>query len=175
MDRRVWTGGLTFLAQGEPAPRDLDVEVGLGPARQLLQDVVLADGFSDWSVDVVVPARRPFLQGHLAVLLEAEEVAMARDVLEDLVVPSQAAALEARLGPRAVELRHVEKSGVLGGAEHGGCLRPRPAARGTASVGRSRPARTVRTGRTLRQNARARAESKSSMARKRSRPKWGGA
>src|SRR2546422_11093321 len=113
MDRRVRTGRLTFLAQGEPAPRDLDVEVGLGPARQLLQDVELADGFSDWSVDVVVPARRPFLQGHLAVRLEAEEVAMARDVLEYLAVPSRAPALGAPRGARAVELRAGAQRGAL--------------------------------------------------------------
>src|SRR2546427_11565166 len=50
-----------------------------------------------------------------------------------------------------------------------------PAARSTGSIDRSRPARPVRTEPTLRQNARARAESKSSMARKRSRPKRGGA
>src|SRR5207247_7337159 len=49
-----------------------------------------------------------------------------------------------------------------------------PAAHSTGSIDRSRPARPVRTERTSRQNARARAESKSSMARKRSRPRRGG-
>src|SRR2546427_338070 len=44
----------------------------------------------------------------------------------------------ARLGPRAVELRHVEKSGVLGGAEKGGCIRPFPERRASLDLDHAR-------------------------------------
>ena len=45
---------------------------------------------------------------------------MADDVLHDLVVAPEPAALEARLRPRAVQLRRLQEAGVLGGVEQRG-------------------------------------------------------
>jgi hypothetical protein len=47
-------------------------------------------------------------------LLKAEKVAMAEDVLEDLVVAAEPAALEARVRTGAMQLCSLEKGGVLG-------------------------------------------------------------
>src|SRR3989442_2905496 len=100
-------------AQGEPPPGDLDVDIGLLPARQLLQHLVPAYRLGDGEIDSVIPTRRRLGQGHRMAPLQAEEVQVAQDVLEDLVVAAEPTALEARLGPDPVQLRALQELGVL--------------------------------------------------------------
>src|SRR5438270_11047991 len=105
---RIRTRRRTALAELEPAPRDLHVHVRLGPAGEALQHVVLADRILDRPVHVVVPACRGLFERHRAALLEAHEVSVAEDVLEDLVIAAEAAALQPRLRARAVQLSRLE-------------------------------------------------------------------
>src|SRR4029077_12321832 len=91
---RGGTGSLTHLAHLEPPARDLHVKVGLCPAWKLFEHLVLPDRLSDGFVHVVVPASRGLRQRNRAAQLQADEVAMSEDVLEDLVVATQPAAFE---------------------------------------------------------------------------------
>src|SRR3989442_8673213 len=102
LDRGVGTRRLAFLAQFEPSPRDLHVQVGLGPAVKLLHDLVLADGLRDRVVHVVVPAGGRLLQRDVAMLLEGQEIGMADDGLHDLVLAAEPAAFGPGRWTRAV-------------------------------------------------------------------------
>src|SRR5215510_13510231 len=62
VQRLVRSRFLASLAQLQPSPRDLDVDVGLRPAWQLFQHPVPADQFGDRQVDRVVPAGGGFWQ-----------------------------------------------------------------------------------------------------------------
>ena len=108
---------LACLAQCKPAPGDLDVNISFGPTGELLQHLVFADHVGDWRVDVVVPAGRSLRHRHLTATLQAHEVAMPKDMLEDLVVSPEPAAFESRLGTRSVELCALEERGVLSGPQ----------------------------------------------------------
>src|SRR5712691_3928719 len=153
LDRRIRPGGLALPTELEPAPGHLDIDVGLGPAGQLLEDLVLADRLRDRVVHVVVPAGRRLRQRHLAVLLQGHEVSVAEDVIEDLVVATQAAALEPRLGPSAVQLRGLEEGGVLRGAQKGRGVGPRRQRRARPDVDDARvdrrPTKIPRHGNTV--------------------------
>src|SRR5712692_4923364 len=111
---RVGTGRLAHPAQLKPAPRDLHIHVSFCPARKLLEDVVRADCFRDRPVDAVEPAGGGLRQRNRTALFEAQEVAVTKDVVEDLVVPPKPAALEACLGPGAVKLGRLKKRRILG-------------------------------------------------------------
>src|SRR5205807_2056420 len=146
-------------------------------------------------------ARHRLREGHLAAALESEEVLMAEDVLEDLVIAPEPAAFEPCLRSQAVELGRLQELRVLGssqqvlgidvGAERSprlhvddageptilamgiSCSPPSdrpsaPAASSTVASSTSPCARPVRVLRIDLQNARERAESKSSPARIRS-------
>src|SRR5438477_11968745 len=84
LDRGVGTRRFSLLAQLEPSPRDLHVQVGLGPAGKLLHDLVLADGLRDRVVDVVVSAGGRLLPRDVAMLPEGQEIPRAVDVGHDL-------------------------------------------------------------------------------------------
>src|SRR5207245_5185345 len=113
MHRRMRSRRLAGLAQREPSTRYLDVQVGLGPARHLLQDLVPTDRFRDRQVDRVIPAGRSLGDRHMPAQLEAEEVLVTEDMLEDIVVAPQSATLETRIGPRAMPLRAIQELHVL--------------------------------------------------------------
>src|SRR5712691_6361275 len=102
------------LAQSKPAPGDLDVNVGFRPARHLLQHFVPPYRLGDREIDRVVPARRGFGQGHRMAELQSEEVLVAKDVLEDLVVAAEPATFDPGLGPGPVQLRALQELRVLG-------------------------------------------------------------
>src|SRR5205814_10659677 len=93
---------------------ELDVKVRFGRTWEVLQSVVLTDRLRDGMVDMVVPAGRRFLQRQVTLLLEGQEIAVADDVLHDLVVPTKPAAFEPSLRTCAVQLRDVEEGRVLG-------------------------------------------------------------
>src|SRR5215471_11498204 len=76
---------LASLAQLQPPARDLDVDVGLSPSWQLLQHRVPSDQLGDRKVDRVVPAGGGFWQRDLPPF-QAQEVLVAEDVLEELVI-----------------------------------------------------------------------------------------
>src|SRR6202171_4407005 len=114
LHRWVGSGRLATLAELQPSMGDLHVEVGLGPSGQLLEHAVFADRSCNRLVHVVVPAGRRLWQRHGAALLQAKKVAVAEDVLEDLVVTAEAAAFQARLRPRAMELSRLEEGCILG-------------------------------------------------------------
>ena len=78
---------------------------------------MFADDLRNRRVHVVVPAHGGLGKGNFATSVQAQEVAMTQDVLEDLVVPTQPAALQPRLGPRAVKLGAIEELRVLGGPQ----------------------------------------------------------
>src|SRR5712691_3403540 len=153
LDRRIRPGGLALPTELEPAPGHLDIDVGLGPAGQLLEDLVLANRLRDRVVHVVVPAGRRLGQRHLAVLLQGHEVSVAEDVVEDLVVATEPAALEPRLWPGAVQLRGLEERGVLRGAQKRCGVGPRRQRRARPDVDDERvdhrPAEVARHGNTV--------------------------
>src|SRR6266851_10167236 len=112
--------GLARVAQRQPASGDLDINVRLGPPRELLEHPMLADDLGDRRVNVVIPAGGGLDHGYLMARLQAHEVAMPEDVLKDLVVAPEAAALEPRLRARSVKLRAVEERVVFGGSQQVG-------------------------------------------------------
>src|SRR5712691_11433038 len=105
---------LARVAQRQPAPRDLDIIVRLGPTRELFEHPMLADDPGDGRVNVVVPAGGGLDYRHLVAGLQAHEVAMPEDVLEDLVIAPEPAALESRLRTSSVKLRALEEGVVFG-------------------------------------------------------------
>src|SRR5258708_36321624 len=78
---------------------------------------MLADCLRHGLVDVVVPAGGGLRERNRAALLEAEKVPMPEDVLEDLVVAAEAAALEPRLWAGAMQLGGLQECGVFGRAK----------------------------------------------------------
>src|SRR6266851_8097295 len=88
VDRRLRARRLALLAQRQPPTRDLNVQVRLCPARHLLEHVVAPDDVGDRAVDSVVPAGGSLGQGHGMATLQTEEVLVAEDVLQELVITS---------------------------------------------------------------------------------------
>src|SRR5450759_27983 len=123
--RGIGTGGLAHLAQLEPSVGDLHIEVRFRPTWELLEHPVLADRLRHRLVDVVVPARRGLRQRDRATQLEAKKVAVSEDVLQDLVVAAETAALQPRFGASAMQLRRLEKGRIFG----------RPQQRGGVALG----------------------------------------
>src|SRR5713226_5648673 len=113
----IGAGRQALLAQREPSPRCLDVEIRLRPTRQLVEHTMLADDFHHRDINVVVPAGCSFGQGHRTAQLKTEEVAVAEYVLEDLVVTAEPTALEPRTWPQTVKLGALEKCRVFGGPQ----------------------------------------------------------
>ncbi len=117
---------------------DPQVEVAFGEARELGQQVVLADGVDDRQVDLVVPMRHGLVPGTFVAALFFDKVLVNADVLQqlgviarlgehDIVIWTQR--IQMRLGNEILKSRHHVE--VLP-FHHGICHAARPLCRSEA-------------------------------------------
>src|SRR5262249_20562202 len=106
-----------LLVEVVPEPRQLKIDVGVGPSRESRLQVVVPGDVHQRLVHRSGPAHSSCWHGYPMTAIDAEEVAMAGNVVVDDVVAPQLAAGESSIGTKPVQLRLLEEARVLGGLQ----------------------------------------------------------